>query len=255
VKKFLPNAVKYPFWYLLKAPQRSISSGTLWRDIRGLFIYFFRQFRKKENYTISICIGIANRTQMLLHHVLPSLLAIEKNENIELSIYDMGSEDYILLEEEIRKNWKGKLIFTHVEEKFTRSKAFNQAVNQSTGDVIFICDADMSFPSDLVSQIQQLVRKNIVWYPIYYANGPDDKHKTGKWLWWSAKGMLACLKSDFEKVGKLNETYTNWGFEDEDLWKRFHQNKFVVIRQKLKGLIHHYHLPAKGAKGYFGEEN
>lgn len=188
---------------------------------------------------------------MLLKHVIPSLLALKNSKNVELSVFDMGSVDFQFLEEEIRKNWKGKLVITHVGEKFSRSKAFNEAVNQCTGEVIFICDADMSFPSDLVNQIQLIVRKDIVWYPIYFANGPEDNHNIGKWLWWSAKGMLACLKSDFERVGKLNEKYTSWGQEDIELWERFHLNKFTVIRIKLKGLIHHYHPPAPGATDRF----
>jgi hypothetical protein len=49
------------------------------------------------------------------------------------------------------------------------------------------------------------------------------------------------MRNDFINIGKLNENFTTWGGEDNDLWKRFHQDDFVVIRNRERGLFHHWH--------------
>ncbi|MCO6495450.1 MAG: glycosyltransferase [Bacteroidetes bacterium] len=245
------SKLKYPFWYIFKAPQRKLSKGTFKRDLQGVLRYSFRLFLKNTPEPISICVGISNRTEQFLQFVLPSIIALEQKTDVELSVYDMGSTDFDLLSESIKNQWKGKLIINHTDEKFSRAKAFNKAVIQSTGDIIFLCDADMSLPVDLIKHIRKIVKPGIAWFPICYALPPPNTSKKGKWLWYSAKGILACYKTDFEKVEMLDEQFVSWGGEDIDLWERFHKNNFVVIRQKLRGLIHHYHPPVEGAADYF----
>lgn len=247
----LTNKLKYALWYIFKAPQRKISSASIINDLRGIIHYYFRSFRKKSNHKISICIGTYNRSSQLLNHVLPAINALHDKHNIELSIYDTGSDDVDDLAVEIRKRWKGALVFNSAKEVFTRARTLNKAVEQCTGNVIFLCDADISFPSDLLNIIQQIIRPGVAWFPICFASAPPNSKQTGKWLWYSAKGLAICMKDDFFKIGRLNEKYTTWGGEDGDLWERFYENKFIVIRQKLRGLIHHYHTPESGASDYF----
>lgn len=247
----LYRKLKYLLWYLFKAPQRTLNRNSIVQDFRGILIYYFRSFRKKSPYKISICIGIYNRTDQLLNHFLPALNALLDKHEVELSIYDTGSDDVKDLAFAIRKKWKGAIVYKSSNENFSRSSALNKAVEQCTGNVIFLCDADISFPSVITTIIKQIIQNGIVWFPICFATAPPNSLKPGKWLWYSAKGLVICMKDDFINIGKLNEQYTTWGGEDGDLWERFHQANFIVIRQKLPGLIHHYHTPAKGAMDYF----
>ncbi|MBX2984527.1 MAG: glycosyltransferase [Bacteroidia bacterium] len=247
------NSIKYPFWYLFKAPQRKLSKTALYLDLQGIAVYFFRFLSKKSPLKVSICVGISNRTQAFLEFFLPSLIALKNANQVELSLYDMGSVDFEKLESEIRNRWRGGLILNRTDDKFTRAKAFNKAVAQCSGDIVFLCDADMSLPPNLLNLIRKIIRPNIVWFPICFATAPANSSEKGKWLWYSAKGMVALMKSDFVQVGGLDEKYTDWGREDVDLWERCHQAGYVVIRQKLRGLVHHYHPPAEGATDYFAK--
>ena len=219
---------------------------TLYSDLYGLILFVCRTlFPKKTLKAVTICTGIYNRSDNYLNQLLASLNKANHQDLIELSVYDCASNDVSNLEVEIRKRWKGKLIFNSKQEKFTRSHTFNQAVNQATSELIFICDADLSIPSNIVVRCNNFVGKGIVWYPIYfflYKNRPAIvSQENGEWEQYGSRGMLSCLKQDYQKIGGLNEKYQVWGGEDTDLWERFHRAGFIVIRNREHSFFHHWH--------------
>ncbi len=246
IKSILPNRWKYPFWYLFKSPQRDIGWHTLANDLKGIGIFLKSSIiQTKEFETVSICTGLYNRSEHYLNTLLESINRATNKEFIELSVYDCGSNDIDNLETEIRKRWTGKLIFHSEKIAFTRSYAFNKAVEQSNGTRIFLCDADMSIPSTFVSHCHQYIQTDVVWFPICYFlyrdKQPEIKHGNGEWAQYASHGMMGSMRNDFFRVGKLNEKFTTWGGEDNDLWKRFHENNFIVIRNREYGLFHHWH--------------
>lgn len=246
IKTLIPNRWKYPLWYLFKAPQRRFGPKTIINDLRGVAYYFLHfLFPPKPLKKISICTGLYNRSDNYLNHFLPSVLNASHRELIELSVFDCNSDDIPDLLIAIRKTWNGELVFDQAKIPFSRSATFNRAVLQASHPVIFICDADMSVPENIVELCNGYTGKKRVWYPIVYFLFKDKPAKIGPgngvWEEYSAKGMLACLKEDFKAVGGLNEQYTTWGAEDNELWERFYQNGFVVISNKQKGLLHHWH--------------
>ncbi|MBC7382468.1 MAG: hypothetical protein H7296_05655 [Bacteroidia bacterium] len=246
VKSFIPSFIKHPLWFIFKAPQRKSGWFSLWLDAGGYVKYFFYSFfETSKPQSISICVGIYNRSDQFLNYFLPSLLKCNDMELIELSVYDTGSTDIDNFKMEIIKNFKGRLVFTSELVEFTRAHSFNKAVEQSTSNKIFICDADFSLPQNLVRLCNRYTHGKTVWFPIVFYL---FKHKpvffdpkNGEWMFWGGKGILACNKRDFIQVGKLNEKFTKWGFEDEELWLRFYQHRFFIIRNRCKGLLHHWH--------------
>lgn len=164
---------------------------------------------------------------------------------IELSVFDCDSNDVPNLELEIRKIWKGKLVFSTKKNQFTRSYAFNKAVEQSHNNVLFICDADFSMPIDLVLSCNKYTLGRLVWFPIVfylYKNKPNVYNKAhGEWMQWGGKGILACKRKYFNQVGGYDESFTSWGQEDDDLWKKFYKARCCVIRYRERGLLHHWH--------------
>ena len=226
---------------MFKSPQREFGMFTLRNDLIALFSFcFYTFFKIKKIQRISICIGIYNRSQLFLNQFLESLKNAEHKQLIELSVFDCGSDDIKDLETEIKNNWNGKLKFTSQHIKFTRAFSFNQAVKQCTSDIIFICDADMNIPKDIVSICNHFTSEKLVWYPIVFYKSKNE-NENGHWMQYGGKGMLACYKSEFEKVGKLDETFTEWGREDDELWERFMKKGYHIIRNRQKGLIHNWH--------------
>ncbi|MFN4971981.1 MAG: glycosyltransferase [Bacteroidota bacterium] len=219
---------------------------TVLTDVLGLTIYVTRFFfPKKKLQPLSICTGIYNRSSNYLNRLLNSLEHAEYKHLIELSVFDCCSDDISDLEAEIRKRWKGKLVFTREPVKFARSYTFNKAVDQASHELIFICDADLSLPKNIVNLCNQYTGKNTVWYPIYFFLYKDKpailNRENGEWEQYGSRGMLACTKNAFYDAGRLNEAYTVWGGEDTDLWERFHRRHYIIIRNRVKGLFHHWH--------------
>lgn len=248
LKSRIPNNWKYPLWYILKAPQRKISSSSLFYDILGIGIYCFYKLvplSVKRLKPISICTGTYNRSEHYIHRLVTSINQCEHPELIELSVCDCHSDDIPQFEETLRKYWKGALKFETIDRPFSRAVSFNRAVAQSTHSISFICDADMTLPQNIVSLCNAYTAKRRVWYPVYffiYKNKPAvAKRENGEWELYGSKGMLSVLKEDWEYIGGLNEKYTTWGEEDTELWQRFHQHHFTIIRNKQKDFFHHWH--------------
>lgn len=246
MKKFIPQFIKYPLWWLFKSPQRAVPGPNLRNDLLGLWRYLMVKcfgFRKPQN--ISVCVGLKNRSDQFLNYFLPSLNQCEYLDCIELSVFDCGSTDTPELEKSIRNIFLGKLTFCSESLPFSRAMAVNRAVKQSNAGLIFICDADFSLPKKLVQLCSSYTRKNGFWFPIVfylYKNKPAIFARgNGEWMLWGGKGLLACYKDEFIALGGLDESYTTWGSEDEAFWLNCHKAGKSIIRTKEPDLLHHWH--------------
>jgi glycosyltransferase involved in cell wall biosynthesis len=252
LKKKIPLAFKRIPWLLFKSPQRETGFITIWIDFTGLVSLVIRScyfiLFKPELKSVSICTGLKNRSSNYIDIFLESLLKLDHPEHIELSVFDCGSDDIEDLKASIMKKWKGKLVFSAMNIEFSRSFAFNRAVEQSNGPLIFICDADISLPEKLVERCNRYVFAKNVWFPVcfYLHPGKNNSYNTeaGKWNP-GGKGMFASKKSDFLKLGMFDESIKKWGGEDWDLWFRFYENGFFPYRNRQKWLFHHYHKSLK----------
>lgn len=245
IKSLIPNSLKYPLWFIVKAPQRNLSASSLRNDLKGIFIYLkFVLFPQRKLKRISVCTGIYNRTENYLNQLLFSLNEAKNKHMIELSVFDCGSTDTQSLYDDIRKQWQGDFVYHAEHTKFTRSYAFNQAVQQCTSEIIFVCDADMSLPHNIVTLVNQYTGPKVVWYPICFFlfknKLPKISKQNGIWQQY-ASGMFAALKTDYINIGGLDEKFVEWGYEDTDLWERFHRDDFVVIRNRQRNFFHHWH--------------
>ena len=204
-------------------------------DVIGYFTFLLK---KKGLGPITICTGIKNRSENYLNVLLASLKECENKELIQLSIYDCHSTDVPDLESEIKKKWDGVVTFYSEEIDFTRSYSFNKAIKQSCTELLFICDADMSIPSNIVSLVNKYVTKKSSWFPI--SLHLDKTGMQGKFKM-EGKGIFASSKSHLEKIGYYNEDFKTWGDEDWEMFFRFYKSRIRPHRTKEQYLIHHYH--------------
>ena len=241
MKQWLPIALKQWLWWLFKSPQRKqIGFGTLLTDIKG---YWSIQTKPtKSLQPISICIGIKNRSQHLLTHIIPSLNAATHKELVTLSIYDAGSNDVPNLKAAIQALWSGPLIYTEQAQDFTRSRIFNAAILQSPDEYIMACDADIDLPKDIVQKINTYVTPHTAWFPQVWWLSNDEK--SGRFFS-EGTGLFASTKSNFIKAGQYDETITTWGKEDWLLYFAFYKNKIAGYRTNEREMVHHPHKSLK----------
>lgn len=245
-------------WFIFKSPQRKlVGYKTWWVDILGCFERLINQIKSpfaplKE---VTICTGLYNRSENYLSVLLPSLLKIKHPEKVVLSVFDCGSNDTNDLESEIKKIWKGKLVFNAEQIPFSRSVAFNRAIMQSYSKLIFVCDADVSVPANLVKKCNINTSKHLAWFPVcFWLNeGKNECQPENGKFFSEGTGLFACQKSQLGVTGMYDENITDWGKEDWDLFFRFYTNKIMPLRTREKTLLHFWHPSQKpvGFKSLF----
>jgi hypothetical protein len=241
MKQWLPIALKKWLWWVFKSPQRKqVGYGTLLTDIKGHWAIQTKPTKPLQ--PISICIGIKNRSEHLLTHLIPSLNAAAHKELITLSIYDAGSNDVPNLKAAIQALWSGSLIYTEQAQDFTRSKTFNAAILQSPDEYFMACDADIQLPKDIVEKINAFVTSHTAWFPQVLWLSNDEK--SGRFFS-EGTGLFASTKSNFIKVGQYDETITTWGKEDWLLYFAFYKNKIAGYRTNEREMVHHPHESLK----------
>jgi glycosyltransferase involved in cell wall biosynthesis len=239
LKRLLPKSFIQFLWFVFKSPQRKwIGFLSVISDLKAWF-----STRKRPNnlQAISVCVGIKNRSHNLLNYVIPSLNLCHGLEMIELSVFDCGSDDMHDLESEIRKLWKGKLVYKQAPQKFARSISFNAAVKQSTNNLILICDADMSLPQDVLEKVNRYIGKYSAWFPqIWFCHEDGTGHFMSE-----GTGIMASQRQQFLDLGGYDESITEWGKEDWLLFFEFYKKGIGCMRSNEPNFIHHYHESLK----------
>ena len=238
------RALKAFYRFLFKWPARKyLGFYTVFIDLKAIL---FRLFSKPVTETslkkITICVGVKNRSHSLLTQLVSSLNQVAYKEMIELSVVDCKSDDHTDLISAIKTIWKGALIYQTSDMAFARSKVFNQAVKQASNNLIFICDADISLPPNLVVSINQHCQSYQAWAPevlLMTEQGLPDRFCS------EGVGMLACFKHQFEAIGGFDERFLEWGKEDWLLFFECYKQGIAVYRTKEALMQHAYHESLK----------
>ena len=208
LKRLLPKPFKQFLWFVFKSPQRKwVGFSSVLSDFKA---WYATRKRPNNLQAISVCVGIKNRSHNLLSHLIPSLNACANLDCIELSVFDCGSDDVQNLVQEIRKAWKGKLVYAEVPQNFARSISFNAAVKQASNNLILVCDADMSVPIDVLEKVNRYSGKYSAWFPQIWFTHQDG---TGHFMS-EGTGIMASQRQQFLDLGGYDESITDWGKED-----------------------------------------
>ena len=238
------KALKAFYRFLFKWPARKyLGFYTVFIDIKAICLKLFsKSVTEASLKKISICVGVKNRSNALLNQLVSSLNQLAYKDMIELSVVDCNSEDHSDLSGAIKAIWKGPMVYNRVDTAFARSLVFNQAVKQANNELIFICDADIALPPNIVVSINQFCKPYQVWAPevlLMNEQGLPDRFCT------EGVGMLACYKQQFESMGGYDERILEWGKEDWVLFFECYKKGIAVYRTKEALMQHAYHASLK----------
>lgn len=181
----------------------------------------------------------------MLSNLIQSLNQCQHKELIQLCIFDCGTPN---IQNDISQAWSGPLYLTSCEMNFTRTYSLNQAVELCPADYVFLCDADMIVPEDLVLQFFRHVGEKKAWFPICFSlRKGKDPIISPDYGWWrdTGFGMAGFRKVDYQELGGHDTNFKTYGDEDIDLFKRSKRDGLKTVRENCLGLFHKWHQKTK----------
>ncbi|MFG1691280.1 galactosyltransferase-related protein [Gemmatimonadota bacterium] len=150
-------------------------------------------------------------------------------------------------------------IFKSDSAGFNRSRAFNAGAAAAAFDTIVFADSDIVMrPASFAHSLQILQQSPILecispWNRVIDLN-PEERSSQTMEEWLSIKrrarrltnisgGMIALMRSGFEKIGGWCEEFVGWGAEDEYMSRRIKQT--ITWRELPYRGYHLWHPPAQ----------
>ena len=227
---------------------------------------------------ISVIVPVYNRLEHL--RALFLCLLRQKKQADELIITDDGSSQKVLdfIGDLIPKaQFKVKHIYQE-DKGFRKTRALNNAIRNSTGDLLIFCDQDLIFGEEYIETIANNIKnniflmgrahhttedeKNIILSDIENINSYNEiiKKLPAKYIETIDKmlkedrgiklvGMsYALMRETYLKVNGYDENYIGWGQEDDDFGNRLTVagiNGRELITQNIQLHLWHYSDPTK----------
>jgi glycosyltransferase involved in cell wall biosynthesis len=212
----------------------------------------------KPSVELTVVIPTYNRIETL-RHVIPALLRQDLDaDRYEIVVADSNSSDGTaeFLAEVSREHPRVR----HLPGPYTgRAMARNAGIEAARGEVVMFTDADIIASADLVSRHlgHHRARKGIAVvgmelqvntfedYERLHAH-PDQRRplhpnsrKKLSWLYFLT-GNASVRKSDLDRVGRFDETFTGYGHEDLELGYRLEESGMTIVYDPL-AIDYHWH--------------
>jgi len=166
---------------------------------------------------------------------------------IEHVVVDFVSDDADVKEE--CKNFKNTSKVITLKSPFRRSAGLNRGFAKSSGDLVFFLDTDIVVPQDIFQIIRKVTKPGQAYFPsgrmiktFDFSRSLEEQvtDKSNFRMFWPGHGICSFVRDDFIKVGKWDETFTTYGNEDHELFRRTTSKGIRVLRRKEPFM---YHLP------------
>ena len=159
--------------------------------------------------------------------------------HVAISVYETAESNIGLVTTSLDA-WLGTRI-THsvikAQGSFSRSAGLNAAFELIKDDnATLITDVDMVFDMNFVTRCQRYVlQRHRVYFPIVLSEFNPSYHSSVKGYWREfGYGMVCIHPSDYRNIGKLSESYKEWGEEDCDFVSRAAKSGYEVFRLVTK---------------------
>lgn len=143
-----------------------------------------------------------------LHHLKDTIDVIARQSiahEVVIVDYDCPDGTYQWAQTLPYPNVRAVKADTKGSDKFNLSRARNEGVRNSKGDILFFCDADT-----LLSPVFLSIHLSKPIEGFFYCG----------WGYGESTGNLIVQRAVFEQVRGYNEALKGWGFEDIDIYNR-----------------------------------
>jgi glycosyltransferase involved in cell wall biosynthesis len=193
-------------------------------------------FGSEGSQVLSICIGHSNRTSLLKECVRSLNTAISKlRVEAELVIcdYDGQVASWIFNESKL------PVRIVTLSGPYNRGKARNTAAENSQGDWLYFCDADMVTPPEVLRDGFDAIRTGRALFPQYRRYKSAEQKD---WFWGTGHGNCICRRDHWKQSGGYPEKQ-EYGGEDTAFANWF-RVKGLLVRKQYDNYYHLWH-PSK----------
>lgn len=190
------------------------------------------KYKKNNKEDVSVICAVKNRTASLIVSLSSWLLF----ENIkEIIIVDWSSDNS--LEFLTNKDKRVKVIRVDNQKYFHLSKAYNLALKNAQCKWIMKMDAEYILNTSFNFFDNYELEKK------YFLTGAWQDLQDGKGFFSYLNGFIFTCRDNLLKVGGYNENLKNYGYDDEDLYKRLSDSglKRIYLTHNPVDIIHMPH--------------
>eukprot|EP00795_Rhopilema_esculentum_P015640 gene15640-6924_t len=196
-----------------------------------------------------ICV-VKNQRQWFQYLIksLEDLIKRTGDRNLHLVTVDFHSTDGDL--QSLLKNSKLNYTFLQLTGKFSKVVGLNEGVRHihRNDSIVFIMDLNLQIPDHIFDQARKHTIEGLMTYCPVLLRMPGTEHpeytKVEDSAWMEiGYGMMSIYKSDWLRVGGMNETFFKykWGGEDWEFVDRVVMSRLEIVHPRLPGFYHIYH--------------
>ncbi len=205
-----------------------------------------------ETPILSVCVSLRNRSRIIHDgqplHLFPNCVrslaeAAEKlgptclsGRQVELVVADFHSDDWPLDEWIPDTADPLQVNVIPVDGDFSRGRGLNIAARHTRSDRLFLCDADMLIPAELLQRGIEILDAGDAFFPVFRYLGLDASRQH---LVPESFGNAMVTRELFEATGGVPE-FHSWGGED-DLFYAEVVRRATVRRDVIDGFDHQWH--------------
>ncbi len=218
-----------------------------------------------SNVRLTAVLPVRNRSGQRLENCLRSLRWQDMpQDQLEILISDFGSTpEHLPSIRKLAKRYNARLVQTHTEEVWNRSKVLNIGVQAALGSIVFCTDVDMIFAPNFLSTALRTyeAHKGQVMVLCRCHDLPEDVpeqlwskedypglHQRAKLRQTSGTGACqVASKAFFHHARGYDEKFLYWGAEDVDMTFRAgrHGLKLEWMDDAETAMLHQWHATTK----------
>lgn len=234
--------------------------------------------RKTTTYLadeVTVAIPIRNRADHRLRNALATLRAQDYPRHlVKIEVVDYGSSSDALEKVEVLcAQFEASLTKLHVTNVWNKAKCANYAIKRCRSEFLLSADADNLFPHNFISEMVHALRANplsVVYSKMLdleqdtlsllirlneqnlnvpyaeleklgVARGAGNKHP----------GTFGTATAFFQQIRGYDEQYEEWGWEDNDIMRRFLYLglDLISISDRAK-FLHQWHPKGEGVRDW-----
>eukprot|EP00795_Rhopilema_esculentum_P015639 gene15639-6923_t len=197
-----------------------------------------------------ICV-VKNQRQWFQYLIqsLEDLIKRTGDRNLHLVTVDFYSTDGDL--QSLLKNSKLNYTFLQLTGKFSKVVGLNEGVRHipRNDSIVFVMDLQLQIPDHIFDQARKhTIEGKMTYCPVlirlYSNEHPEYTDVKQNSIWMEiGYGMMSIYKSDWLRVGGMNETFFKykWGGEDWEFVDRVVMGRLEIVHPRLPGFYHIYH--------------